>query len=233
MRWGRVAAVVGVALAAAAPWWGPPVLRPMRFFGVRRVEVVGTRYLAPAGVAQALGLRPEASVFDDLGELEARVRAMGGVEAVEVGRRLPSTLRVTVREVEPVALADGPAGLVPLGADARPLPFDVTSAPVDAPVVARAERALLAALETVRRADAGFFADVAAARTRGAEVELVVNEGRVRMAMPVDPQVVRRVAAVQRDLASRGLAWRELDGRYGTWVVVRKARVPAAAGGTA
>jgi hypothetical protein len=230
MRWGRVGLVAGLAVVAATPLWGPPLLRPMAFFGVRRVEVVGTRYLAPTVVVEALGLRPQATVFDDLDDLAARVRALGGIESVEVGRRLPATLRVVLREVEPVALADGPEGLVPLGADARPLPFDVTRAPVDAPVVARADRPLLMALDVVRRADAGFFAAVAAARTRGSDVELMLNEGRVRMAMPVDPLVVRRVAAVQRDLASRGLAWRELDTRFGSWVVVRKA---LAAGGAA
>jgi hypothetical protein len=63
-------------------------------------------------------------------------------------------------------------------------------------------------------------------------VVLEFDSGRVRLDLPVDPGVVRNVATVQRYLAARGVAWRELDGRFGTWVVMRRPRtvpVPASA----
>ncbi len=224
MRWDRVGLVAGAAAVILSPLWGPPALRPFRFFAVRRVELVGVRYLSPELVTGALGLRRDASVWDRLGPLAARIRALPGVEEADVTRRLPAALRVTVREVEPVALASGAAGLVPVGPDARPLPYDPARVPVDAPVVASAERALVQGLAAVRTADPGFYGEVASARAGPAgSLELeVVGRGRVRLALPVDAAVVQAVAAVERTLASRSETWRELDGRFAGWVVVRR-----------
>jgi cell division septal protein FtsQ len=225
MRWGRVAAVAGVAALVVAPVWGPPVLRPFGFFAVRRIELVGVRHLSPAAVTGALGLRRGASVWDPLGGLAARVRRLPGVAEAEVARRLPGTLRVTVTEVEPVALASGVGGLVPVGRDGRPLPYDPARAALDLPVVQRAEPSIVAALGAIQAADPTFFAEVASARGGPAgSLELDVEGlGRVRLALPIEAAVVQAVAAVERDLASRAQAWRELDGRYAGWVVVRRA----------
>lgn len=224
MRWGRVALAAGGAALLISPLWGPPALRPFRFFAVRRVELVGVRYLSPDLVTGALGLRRDASVWDRLGPLAARVRALPGVAGVTVTRRLPAALRVEVREVEPVALASGAAALIPIGPDGRPLPYDPTRVAVDVPVVESAERSLVEALAAVRSADPEFFAEVAAARAGPAgSLELEVERrGRVRLALPVDAAVVRAVAAVERTLAARSEGWRELDGRYAGWVVVRR-----------
>ncbi len=209
-------------VAVGAPLWGPPLLRQSRFFGVRRVAVEGARYLAVDAVIAALELRPEANVFDDLGELESRVVRVGGVADVTVGRRLPGTLLVRIREIEPLALAEGPEGLVPIGRNGRPLPFDASVAPVDAPLVERADGRVLDALAVIQASDAGLYEAIAAARLAGGDVVLEVNGGRIRLDLPVDPAAVRRVAAVRRDLGERNQAWRELDGRFGIWVVVRK-----------
>ncbi len=225
MKRGKALLVAGLVVAVtASPWWGPLVLRRFRFFEVRRIEVVGARYIAPAAIIGSLGLTAKASVWSDTRALARRVRSLGGVEAVTVARRLPATLRVTVVETEPVALAEGPSGLVPVATDGRPLPYDPATAPVDAPIVERVEAPLLAALATVRATDLGLFADIAAARAAGGGdggVVLELEEGRLVLATPVDPAVVRAVAAVRRDLATRGQSWRELDGRYRGWVVAR------------
>jgi hypothetical protein len=199
-------------------------LRPFDFFAVRRVELLGIRFLAPEAVTGALGLRREASVWDRLGPLANRVRGLGGVAEVAVSRRLPSTLRVRVREVEPVALAAGDDGMIPVGVDGRPLPYDPARVAVDVPVIERPEAALVAALAAVRAADPTLFAEIAAARReRGGSVELdLEGRGRIRLGMPVDPAVVRAVAAVERDLVARSQPWRELDGRFAGWVVVRR-----------
>lgn len=185
---------------------------------------MGVRFLAPEAVTGALGLRREASVWDRLGPLASRVRGLGGVAEVAVSRRLPGTLRVRVREVEPVALAAGDDGMIPVGVDGRPLPYDPARVAVDVPVIERPEAALVAALAAVRAADPTLFAAIAAARReRGGSVELdLEGRGRIRLGMPVDPAVVRAVAAVERDLVARSQPWRELDGRFAGWVVVRR-----------
>lgn len=78
----------------------------------------------------------------------------------------------------------------------------------------------------MRAADPALYADVAAARAdggggAGGEVVLELESGRLVLATPVDPAVVHAMAAVRQDLRSRGQPWRELDGRYGGWVVAR------------
>jgi hypothetical protein len=219
-RWLARSAVVLVVLSAY--WWMPMALRPLSFFGVRRVEVRGARYLSPSVVVMAMGLRPEASVFDNLRDIERRLSAVRGVASVTVARLLPATLRVEIMEVEPVALAEGPDGLVPVGRDGRPLPYDVVESPVDAPIVPGADKLLLEALQQVQVTDLGLYGDVAAARSSGGELVLDMTRGRVRLDVPVDPEVVRSVSAVRRTLDSLRVSWRELDGRFRGWVVVRK-----------
>jgi cell division septal protein FtsQ len=199
------------------------VLRSLTYFGVRRVEVHGARYFRPEEVVQRLGLSERAGVFEDLGELERRLGASRGVERARVSRRLPGTLVVRVTESEPVALARGADGLVPLGRDGGPLPFDPSVSPVDAPLVDAPGRELAAALEAVRLADRGLFLAVSAAALRPEGLVLEVNGGRVLLDVPVNPDSVIRVAATRRELAARGRPWRELDGRFGSWVVARPA----------
>ncbi len=235
-RAGGALVAAGVALAGGAPWWGPAVLRQFRFFAVRRVEVSGVRRLAPAQVVAAMGLRREASVWGSLSTMERGVGALPGVAAVQVSRRLPSTLQVVVREVEPLALAMGPSGLVPVGSDGRPLPYDPAGVRVDLPVVRQADPRVLKALDVIRETDPRLFADVAAARADeagGGEVVLELERGRLRLGTPVDAAVVRAVAAVRRDLEQLGRPWRELDGRFQGWVVVRPAEAAGRRSGAA
>ena len=233
MRLRRWWLVAGGLVIVAAPWWGPVVLGRFRFFDVRRVEVRGTRYLAPATLVAALGLPRGASVWAGTRAMERRLESLPGVRSVEVARRVPSTLVVTVSEVEPVALARGPDGLVPVDESGRPLPYDPAVVPVDAPVIAKAEAPLLAVLATVRATDLGLYADIAAARTAaGGSVVLELEQGRLRVATPLDPAVVRSLSAVRRDLAGRGQRWTELDGRFHGWIVVRRAG-PAGRGAAA
>jgi hypothetical protein len=228
-----VLGVAALALIVGLPFVAPPLLRPLAFFQVRQVEVRGARYLSANAVIAALGLAPDASVFDDLVRLSARLAALGGVAEASVGRRLPGTLVVVVREVEPVALAEGPDGLVPVGSDARPLPFDAAHSPVDAPLIERVDRALVGALATVQLADLALHGAIVTAALRGGEVVLELNEGRIRLPVPLDAALVRKIGAVRRDLEARAIPWLELDGRYRGWIVVRKVPDSRSRGGAA
>ena len=212
---GRVAAVFALGALATAYWWGPIPLRRLNFFGVRRVEVSGTRYLAPEVVVRALSLGAAANVFDDLGTMTRRLESLGGIARARVTRKLPSTLVVEVTEVEPVAMAAGPEGLIPLAPDARPLPYDVVRAPVDAPIVRDADPTLLESLSRVQTADLGLYGDVVAARANGSELVLDLAGGRMRLRMPVDPVVVRKLSLVRGDLAAHGREWSELEQAVG------------------
>jgi len=226
-RWVWLARGAVVLALLSAWWWLPVSLRPLSFFAVRQIEVRGTRYLSPQAVVVAMGLRPRASVFDNLHDVERRLTDVVGIAGAKVVRILPATLRVEISEVEPVALAEGPDGLVPVAADGRPLPYDVIQSPVDAPIVSAADRELLEALKQVQATDLGLYADVAAARSQGGELVLDMTRGRLRLDVPVDPEVVRSVSAVRRTLDSLQVSWREIDWRFKAWVVVRKDAVTA------
>ncbi len=216
--WKILAAVVLVAIV----WLGGPVLlRRLDFFRVRRIEISGARYLASKTITDALGLRKNASVFDPVGPLERRVRVLGGVQDVEVGRRLPGTLTVTVRETEPVALIQRKGALTPVDDRGRVLPYDPAQTVPDLPIAASADSGLTRVLATVRDADPALFARiVSAARVQD---DVVVELGRQRFWFTANATTedIRAVTAVAQDLARQQRSYRELDGRFSGQVIVR------------
>lgn len=214
--------VVALAVAVSSYWWMPAMMRRMRFFDVRRIEVTGATYRTPADIVAALQLPDTPSVFDELGDLEERLRRLRGIARAEVDRRLPGTLLVRIREVEPVALAQSRAGLVAVDDAGQPLPYDLTTAPVDVPVVGRAEPRLTQALAAIRTASGGLYASASAAWLRGREVVLDVGEGLIRLDTPVADSVLEAIGAVRRDLAQHQASWTEIDARFGAWIVVRQ-----------
>jgi len=206
--------VVAVAMAGlvSVPWWGPWTLGHFRFFAVQRVEVDGARYLAPATIVAALALKPGASVWSNRTEMERRVGALAGVRSASVSRHLPYTLVVAVVEVEPVALAEGPAGLVAVDESGRPLPYDPVVVPVDVPVVERADAT-----------DSGSARDGAGHRPRpvcgyraaraaaGGAVVLELEAGRLRVRDPARSGGraghCRRYGATSRRMGRSGWSW--------------------------
>ncbi len=229
MRRRLVFGLAGAAVALGVLVLTPRVLRPMAFFRVRQIELVGVRYVAPDDVLESLQLRPDQSVFDDLDVLEERASRVGGVVQVRVKRVLPGTLRVDVSERIPIAFAPGPEGFVTLDALARPLPFDPTTSAVDLPIVARPDTLLVGALGAVRFASRDLYDEVDWVETvRGGAgvggVRLVLGDRRILM--PAVPAVsdVDAVLAVRELLARTGSEYEELDARYGGWIVVRRRR---------
>ena len=218
----KLLGTIGVGLAL---WFGlPPLLRGLAFFRVRQVEIAGLQYLDPAKVIAALKLSPKASVFDDPAPLRRRVYAMPGVDAVDVGRRLPGTLRVELQEAVPVALASRGAALALLDARGRVLPFDPLRSAPDLPLAANGDARVTGVLARVRDSDPDLFARIGAAWRVGPDVVLEVGGRRLWFGAQVSAEDIRAVTAVEQALARSGRPYQELDGRFAGQVIVRRTR---------
>lgn len=222
IRWRRVALVALGVASLASPWWGPLVLRPMAFFHVRKVEVHGVRWIDPQVIVDRMRVDTTRSVWDDLGVWAARVRGHPQVQRVQISRRLPGTLVVTVTEVVPVALVPSKDGFRAFDSAGRPLPLDPSALPVDAPLVAQRDTQVLALLGAVRAREPELYARISDVR-RAAPGELVVTMGTlpVRTLAEVTPARLAEILPVARDLDRRGLRAEELDLRYRDQVVAR------------
>jgi cell division protein FtsQ len=212
---------LGVA-SLASPWWGPLALLPLDFFHVRKVEVHGVRWLDPQVVVDRMRIDTTRSVWDDLGVWAARIRGHPQVQRVEISRRLPGTLVVTVTEVVPVALVPGKDGFRAFDSAGRPLPLDPSAMPVDAPLIPQRDTQVLALLGAVRAREPDLYARISEVR-RGAPGELIVTMGTlpVRALAEVTPARLAEILLVARDLDRRGLRATELDLRFRDQVVAR------------
>jgi cell division septal protein FtsQ len=226
----RVLAWAGAAMAIMVMWMAAPLaLRRLAFFRVRQVEVVGIRYLDADQVLAALRLSRRASVFDDTNVLVERLRGLDGVADASVIRRPPASLKVIVREIEPVALvANARGALSPVDAEGRPMPFDLSG--LDLPVVAAGDSGVVGVLARVQAVEPALFQSIDAARqttndARHGDVLLELGGGgghRVLLGRDAGPEVIQAVMLVARDLAARARPYAELDGRYAGQIVVRR-----------
>src|SRR2546423_4979770 len=231
-----VLAWAGAALVVMVLWMTAPLgLRRLRFFRVRQVEIVGIRYLDADQVLAALGLSPAASVFDETEPLAERLRGLDGIADASVMRHPPGSLKVIVREIEPVALVMSERGaLAPVDADGRQLPFDLAG--LDLPVVrsSAGDSSVVGLLARVQAVDPALFQTIDAARrtetTRG-DVLLELGGGAHRVLLNRDagPEVIEAVVLVARDLAAKERPYAELDARLSGQNVVR----PQSTGGGA
>jgi cell division septal protein FtsQ len=216
--------VLVALLTAVLVWYGAPeLLRRLEFFRVRRVEIAGLQYLAPAKIIGALGLNSRSSVFDDLLAARSAVRALPGVQSAEVRRRLPGTLEIVVEEAVPVALTPREAGMALLDSSGKVLPFDPAASAPDLPIAASADRVVAGVLASVREHDRLLFGRIGTAWRVGDDVVLDLDGRRLWFGPAVTAEEIRAVMAVARDLARQGRNYRELDGRFAGQVVVRRA----------
>ncbi len=213
-----------VLLVVCLVWLGAPaVLHRLDFFRIRRVEIAGLQYLAPATVIEALALDSRASVFDDLSAAGRRVRALPGIVSAHVSRRLPGTLEIVLVEAVPVALAPRNGGMALLDSSGKALPFDPAVTGPDLPIAASADRIVARVLASIQQHDPVLFARIRTAWRMQDDVLLDVDGRRFWFSPAVTAEDIRAVMAVAQDLARRGRQYRELDGRFAGQVIVRRA----------
>jgi cell division protein FtsQ len=213
---------VVIALVATTPWWGPRVLAEMSFFRLRRVQVVGARYVRADSIVALLGVDTTRSIWDETDELIARVRQHPQVSDVEIARRVPGTLVVTVTERIPVAFVPTARGLQPLDAAGRTLPIDPSRVNVDLPVLARRDTAVLRLLGELRERSPQLYERVSAARRAGrAEIVLELGAITVRAMGDITVERLGDILPVEADLARRQARVAELDLRYRDQVIAR------------
>lgn len=222
-----------VLFATAAPAIAPLLLRQLPWFAARRVEVSGTRLLAPHEVLAAARVGPGHNVWDDARALEDALRAHPSIAAATVQRRLPGTLRIRVQEKHPVAFVEMGA-LAPITREGELLPLDPARTPIDLPVIrgpwASADRALRGQLlrETDRlgRLDPALLAEVSEIRSTDERGVLVLTHALAEIVIPVGatPGRLAQLRAVLVDLERRapaGAAPARVDLRFGEQIVVR------------
>ena len=216
----RLLLAAGLVGLVAVLFAGFRWVKTFAFFQVRRIELVGGTYLTPADVARAIAVPARTSIFDDTSPLIARVRGMAGVREARIARRLPGTLRVTIRELEAIALSERNGQLVLLDARGKVLPFDPTSPAADLPL-AEADPAVAGVLARVRDTDADLFAGVDRGSRLKQDVVLEMAGGRVIFRADATGDEIRDLALIREWLARAGTTWRELDARFASRVVVR------------
>ena len=225
-----IGAAVGLAVLASAPFWGPLVLSRMGFFRVRRVEVVGARYLPPSDIIARLNVDTLASVWNPTGPLASRVEKYPGVARANVRRKLPGTLVVEIVERVPVALVSAPGGFRPYDDRGTALPIDPTRVTVDAPVLMERDVPLLKLLGVMRAQMPAMYARVSAARRPGhGEIafDLKPNDAAAQRTETVrasDDLTLQRLAdvePVEQDLAKKQLRATEIDLRFRDQVIAR------------
>ncbi len=217
--------LAGIILAAAlvtAPKWGRAAMHRMTYFHVRKLEIRGVRYLQPDDVVARLRVDTLRSIVDDIAPLEARLRSHPQVADVQITRRFPGTLIITIRENMPVALVPRGDGLQPYDSAGRALPIDPSTANLDLPVVTAPDRDALRLVGDLRAIDPKMFGLISEVAPDGHDLVFTLNSSlRVRASAGVAPQRFRDIFPVESDLARRNERAAELDIRYRDQVVAR------------
>jgi cell division protein FtsQ len=220
--WKPVAIMVAVVLALLAPVWGPRVLAELAYFRVRRVEIVGARFVPTSDILNRLHVDTLSSVWQATAPLEDRIASHVGVQSVRVNRRLPGTLVVQITERYPVALVPTPAGLVPIDERGVALPIDLTRTPVDAPIVTFRDQGLFKLLGRLHVEAPELYKRVSEVGRSGSdEVWLRISSVPVRAMADVSVERLAELGPVEQDLARRQLRAAEIDLRYRDQVIAR------------
>lgn len=220
---------VRLALAAAlllllfgAPFWAPLLLRQLSFFRVRKVEIVGARYVAVSDILSRLHVDTNASVWDPTSPLEKRLASHPQLRQVTVRRKLPGTLVVNVEENLPVAIIATNDGTRAYDARGVALPIDLSKTPLDAPVLTRRDVGVLGLLGLLRSQAPALYDRVSEVRVVSADELLIeLDDTPVRAMRDVTADRLAEIDPVEDDLTRRGLRAAEIDLRYKDQVIAR------------
>ena len=222
---GRVRLALGgvaIILLLGAPFWGPLVLRQLSFFRVRKVEIIGARYLPVGDIMDRLHVDTTVSVWDPTGPLVRRLASHPQLRTVTVRRKLPGTLVVEVQENPPIALVVTNDGLRAYDARGTLLTIDLTRTPIDAPILPRRDVGLLHLLNDLRDEAPALYDRVSEIRiTAPDEVVFQMGGMPVRAMRDVSPTRLSEITPVEDDLTRRGLRAAEIDLRYRDQVIAR------------
>jgi cell division protein FtsQ len=226
-RWLRLlrlgAWLVLLAAMVSSPWWGPPALSRLDYFHVRRIEFEGVRYAKTPELVALLQVDTLESVWQPMEPLAARLETHPLVRSVVVERRLPGTLTVRLVEREPVALVSGKGRLQPADGTGHRLPIDPARVPLDVPIAASADSALLATLDALRREAPGLYARIVHAERVGRdELRFRLDSLVVRTGPDVTVARFKDILPVEADLARNALRAVELDLRFRSQVIARQ-----------
>lgn len=234
-RWLAIA-IVAVALTSTAAG-APVVLRRWDAFAVDRVEVRGTRYLAAYDALVQSGITRKSNVFDDFEPWRAKLLEHPMILDATIERHLPNTIRVSITETEPVALARTP-DLTPVDGRARALPIDPALTDLDVPLLTMqsrsnadgvfadaATRKVVKVLATLQQRDARLYSWISEAGVLNDGVLLQLRSPTHADALIAsDPSVVRlkELQVAFADLAARGELSRlkRIDARFHDQIVV-------------
>ncbi len=211
----------GLALLGLLGFGLPRLLGGSEFFRVSKVEVRGLENMQADEIVRRLPIRPGQNLFDGLEAIRRAADSIPGVDEVRVGRRLPGTLVLTVKETPAIALMMRGGRLKLVSVGGKVLPFDPTVAAPDLPQVREADSVVTRFLAHSREVDPTFFGRVVSAWRAGDDVVLTVDTQRYWFRPDAPAEVIRAVMAVAQDLEKKGRRWAELDARFAGQVVVR------------
>jgi cell division protein FtsQ len=217
-------ALLGIVLIliAGAPFWGPLVLRQLSFFRVRKVEIIGARYVSVGEIVDRLHVDTTRSIWDPTAPLAARLASHPQLRRVSVRRKLPGTLVVDIDENLPVALVATSEGVRAYDSRGVALPIDLSRTPIDAPILPRRDVGVLQLLGLLRTEAPAVYDRVSEVRVIGADEVLIELDGTpVRAMRDVSAARLAEIDPVEQDLARRGLHAAEIDLRYKDQVIAR------------
>ncbi|HEY7409775.1 MAG TPA: FtsQ-type POTRA domain-containing protein [Vicinamibacteria bacterium] len=242
---GRV--VLGLQLAGGAAvlltllWGGYARVMASERLRVTRLEVRGGRFLSEGEVRDLLGPAVGENILSlDIASLTARLKASPWVAEASIVRTLPDTLRVEVREREPLAVAEVER-LYLMGADGTLIDvYGPRTAGFDLPIV----RGLGSASVEVRRERgarlAALLADLGALGAvvselevePGGDIRVVLRGGGevLRLGEPPYRPALETFLGLRSQLARRCPDAEYFDLRFRDRIYVKRGAAPAGAG---
>jgi cell division protein FtsQ len=213
---------MGAVLVLGSPFWGPLLLRRLAFFHVRRVEILGARYVAPRDILSRLHVDTMASVWDPTGPLAARVASHPEIQHAVVRRKLPGTLVIEIVERVPIAMVPTAGGFRVYDERGVALPIDPARVTVDVPVLMTRDTTVLRLLGAIRVGRPDLYERVSAVRrTSQDELLLELKTEPVRVMQDVTLERLADIEPVEADLSRKQLRVAEIDLRYRDQVIAR------------